>query len=844
MTLVDTGALGALPPVVIGNALGTVSSRVRSRAAADGSEGELTSKQTIILDDALPSAVKVKETFVFDSTRKFSGSQSVKLDAGKNAYKQSYFENSSILLPKNATFFLNVWLDTAKPSMVMTEFQTKDGWHHAYWGENKYPAKFRDKNSEQHIGNLPATGRWVTLEFDAFDIGLEDGGTITGMAVSIYGGRAWFDKIGFREARIPDLPVGLAAHIDSPALNEKVFEIPKNAKKEMYASLWPVPGQPGKQDLIINGPTRYGFKLRGVWTVQNLGGAEVFKANSAELITPVLNIPLGSISVSTTADSFKNAGQIKRTGSLSGITIGGSQLFAGESDFEGDLKDLTGLSFGNLLPKSGIGIDLGVKLTGSGATLEDAPLADAIPYFFFKAGAGSDLIKFGDNSISMTTFQPELKLAFDPADPSLYVSIATNGLGDLGVLAVDSFELAGSIKGRLKWGPKETPKLFKDAKDDGTIYGHIFLKGKIVIPAHRLLLALGISTDGLVELGIGIEGDVVLDLDANNDGDFLNLVKNSTNFVSTLVNVVKGQKQTNPTSIDAILLDGLFDMRFGANAKITAELGLGPEGVFGLTVPVGAGSILWKNNMLALVGTTLTPLKDTPLGDVIILPSARVDLGFSVTVHSNDDFELGRGAPVLDKIQFSAEMRDGAKLKIKDFTLPLTVTSSEKRFELKYTHSTKHLSAGFKSSVNVLQLFDVALNVNASIVLVEPKTLWLIMAEVRIKAGFGPFKVEGTGGIWVGNNSGNKLYRNGNYEGVYVRLYADGEVHGGPLGGSNAHFNLMLHNSSTNRGRGIVTAFIDVPGPFNFDVKGDFDLGQKRFRVRIKGPYPDIYIHF
>lgn len=70
------------------------------------------------------------------------------------------------------------------------------GWEHrAYWGANLIGWGADGTNSRRHMGPLPAAGQWVRLEVPASAVGLE-GQVVHGLALTLYNGRAAWDKVG------------------------------------------------------------------------------------------------------------------------------------------------------------------------------------------------------------------------------------------------------------------------------------------------------------------------------------------------------------------------------------------------------------------------------------------------------------------------------------------------------------------------------------------------------------------------------------------------------------------------------------------------------------------------
>jgi RHS repeat-associated protein len=93
--------------------------------------------------------------------------------------------------------FAYVYLDPAKmPSEIMLQWNENGSWEHrAYWGANDIGWGMNGAESRRHIGPLPQEGGWVRLEVPASAVGLE-GKTLNGMAFTMHGGQAWWDKAG------------------------------------------------------------------------------------------------------------------------------------------------------------------------------------------------------------------------------------------------------------------------------------------------------------------------------------------------------------------------------------------------------------------------------------------------------------------------------------------------------------------------------------------------------------------------------------------------------------------------------------------------------------------------
>jgi RHS repeat-associated protein len=114
---------------------------------------------------------------------------------------QHYFSGATQTLQINAgdRLYTYIYLDPANPpSEVMLQFAAsgESGYpHRAYWGANLIPFGTDGTESRRYMGPLPPAGQWVRLEVPASVIGLE-GKVLNGIAFTLYGGRASWDKVG------------------------------------------------------------------------------------------------------------------------------------------------------------------------------------------------------------------------------------------------------------------------------------------------------------------------------------------------------------------------------------------------------------------------------------------------------------------------------------------------------------------------------------------------------------------------------------------------------------------------------------------------------------------------
>jgi subtilisin family serine protease len=122
---------------------------------------------------------------------------------------QHYFYNATQTLSVGAgdKLFAYVYLDpSAMPSEVMLQWSDGSWEHRAYWGANNIDWGVEGTESRRHMGPLPAAGQWVRLEVPAGLVGLE-GRAVHGMAFTLFGGRASWDRVGKEASQSPPPPV-------------------------------------------------------------------------------------------------------------------------------------------------------------------------------------------------------------------------------------------------------------------------------------------------------------------------------------------------------------------------------------------------------------------------------------------------------------------------------------------------------------------------------------------------------------------------------------------------------------------------------------------------------------
>jgi hypothetical protein len=176
-----------------GATLGAVSEAVLTIIDNDSSD-------FVWLDDAVPPGASPVGNWNWVSTgpTPYSGglAHQSTLAAGLH---QHYFTNAAAPLQVQSgdTLFAYVYLDPANPpSELMLAWYAGGNWEHrAYWGANLINKGTNGTNGRRYMGPLPATGQWVRLEIPASAVGLE-GAAISGMAFTLFDGRATWDTTG------------------------------------------------------------------------------------------------------------------------------------------------------------------------------------------------------------------------------------------------------------------------------------------------------------------------------------------------------------------------------------------------------------------------------------------------------------------------------------------------------------------------------------------------------------------------------------------------------------------------------------------------------------------------
>lgn len=335
------------------------------------------------------------------------------------------------------------------------------------------------------------------------------------------------------------------------------------------------------QDLVLSGPSGAGFKLRGKWentTTVDANGLYTHSFKSTGVVTLVtgsalkdfpINTSLTSITITTKAGRFKESVGVFNTFAMGG---GGFALPAG-----GMTDKLKALGISAALPQAKWGLALGKDLIRAGGALAGAPLNAGVPYLYAAVGSADGSaasVGFGNTTASVGS-AGGVQVAFDPADPFVFVQVATG-------TSAGTWAAGYSVNGVIPFSPEKLPE---DMEDIPNVNGNVYLSGK------------GIS---LGSLPASVSGEVVIDLDANGDG------KMAGGSLSQMLGGKIGAAES-----------ALNDMALGVNGEVSLGYKIG--GFVDLSVKAGEATLIYapgtngEPSVLGLRGGHANPFANTAL---------------------------------------------------------------------------------------------------------------------------------------------------------------------------------------------------------------------------------------
>lgn len=201
---VPTTPTNSVPTTPTNSVPGNGTSTGGSTSTGSATNSVSSTNDVVWIDDALPAGATA-DAGGGDSWSWISSNPTPEL--GKQAHQsaigsgvhQHFFSGATTPLQVNVgdKLYTYVYIDPANPpTEVMLQWNDGTSWEHrAFWGANTVAWGTSATPSLYNMGTIPAAGQWVRLEIPASNVGLE-GASISGMAFTLYGGRATFDNTG------------------------------------------------------------------------------------------------------------------------------------------------------------------------------------------------------------------------------------------------------------------------------------------------------------------------------------------------------------------------------------------------------------------------------------------------------------------------------------------------------------------------------------------------------------------------------------------------------------------------------------------------------------------------
>ncbi|HYG24102.1 MAG TPA: glycoside hydrolase family 9 protein [Verrucomicrobiae bacterium] len=220
------------------------------------------------------------------------------------AIHQHFFRNATATMKveTGSVLYAYIYLDPANPpTSAMLQWYDGNSWEYrAYWGANNIPYGVDGTVSRRRIGDLPAAGQWVQLRIPANQVGLE-GKTLSGMAFTLNGGRAYWDAAGLINPSATNapgntnstLPVVTVSGADGALLGNKPgrFTFTRSGNTSSPLNI----------TYSLSGPAASGVTQAAAATTQTLSAAGQ-PATSSIIAAPTVTIPAGATSATLTVN--------------------------------------------------------------------------------------------------------------------------------------------------------------------------------------------------------------------------------------------------------------------------------------------------------------------------------------------------------------------------------------------------------------------------------------------------------------------------------------------------------------------------------------------------------------
>jgi hypothetical protein len=321
--------------------------------------------------------------------------------------------------------------------------------------------------------------------------------------------------------------------------------------------------QDGRRLLFV-GPGGAGFALQGITAWTKVGNA----------FTTTGGITIGSLVLTGTVTVNVASSPVRDAAMYKSIAMNGVQMTDFTNPLAGLINQAGGIGLGVSTPGLSWGVGLGSSIKGHDG---NAPLNNSVPYLYVTGQSGFG-VSYGGFTASTDSYGGTL--AYSPADGIIYVGVS-------GLPVLSDIGFAESTQDYVPYTPKHIP----DGLTDPNIFGNVYLR-------------LGVSLEAVP---LGLDGEIVLDFDANKDGSPLGLTPQHVQ--STIQAFMKGAKAGD--LVRNTVSAALSDVAVGLNGSINLQL------ASFLTMNLGEASGWYKPGQVAFRAQVLNPFRGTVLDGVI-----------------------------------------------------------------------------------------------------------------------------------------------------------------------------------------------------------------------------------
>jgi hypothetical protein len=490
--------------------------------------------------------------------------------------------------------------------------------------------------------------------------------------------------------------------------------------------------------LHITGPSGYGFSLRGNWITSVSGTSVTYSTNSTMyLSTPFLQEKIGDLALQPSAGGFSVTADApigwRALGKLAGSS---GELGFSLAPVANAVRQASGLNVSQIGVMSKWKIMTGGAVTSHFRHLGIDQVLEGVPYLVYQGGDGGRVVaEFGDLRLNTGTSDQTVMIA-EPADPYLYLFHATDDS--------DQFAAGASFNGRIPFNNTVGPTTSITSTTPAKYFGHVLAD----VEVEKVIMGIPFI----------FNGDLTLDLDANDDGVLVGGVKGSDLFRSGAawgellgdmnighngeVSLGSGMIRANIANGCAVY-DGakggvwfkgeqhnadvwegtpLEDFKTGESHQVQVEGHVLRGGVFSITnrgkyAVHGLGEDLFKSELTLVVGSSGTVASTyilgygsvtTPIGKADVYGSIEMDGDFAwggsmdIDIGSSDNY-LRANATVDftkegSKWTFSASGEMDARLSIPGVRVDVDLRG---HLDLIYTPSGLDFDAGFSADFDL-----------------------------------------------------------------------------------------------------------------------------------------------